>query len=160
MATVVRQRRDAGRIPALAAGLFGIALATWVPPVQAATPAVDGVWVTEKAEARIRIAPCGAAQCGTIVGLKQPLDPDTGKPATDINNPDPTKRQRPLIGLTILEDLVPQEDGSGWKGRVYNSENGETYDVTLTLEGPDRLHVEGCLLVLCSGETWRRVEEK
>jgi uncharacterized protein (DUF2147 family) len=126
----------------------------WLAPARAASAPIDGTWLTGEADARIRIAPCGAARCGTIVGLKQPNDSKTGKPLTDSNNPDPAKRRRPLVGLTILSGLQPA--GDAWKGHVYNSDNGKTYSVTLTPQGTNRLRIQGCLLVFCSGENWTR----
>jgi uncharacterized protein (DUF2147 family) len=131
-----------------------LALTLGVGPGRAAGAPIDGVWLTGQADARIRIGPCGAARCGTIVGLKQPIDPKTGRPLTDTNNPDPARRTRPLVGLTILTGLTPT--AGAWKGHVYNSDNGKTYTVTVTPQGRDRLRIQGCLLVFCSGEDWTR----
>src|SRR4051812_34209717 len=47
-----------------------------------------GTWLTQTGTSRIRVADCGGALCGTIVWLKEPNDPDTGKPKTDKNNSD------------------------------------------------------------------------
>jgi uncharacterized protein (DUF2147 family) len=54
-----------------------------------------GTWLTEGGKSRIKIADCGGALCGTIAWLKEPTDPDTGKPKTDKNNSDAGKRNRP-----------------------------------------------------------------
>src|ERR1044071_2661710 len=64
-----------------------------------ATFAADptGTWSTEGGKATVRIASCGTELCGTIVALKEPNDPATGRPKTDVNNPDPSKRNRPMI---------------------------------------------------------------
>jgi hypothetical protein len=44
-----------------------------------------------------------------------------------------------------------------WTGRIYNSEDGQTYDGHIRLTGPDTLRVEGCVFgFLCGGETWTR----
>lgn len=146
-----------------AAGLAAAALTASAALAEAALSArkarapVEGLWLTGQAEARIRISSCGATFCGTIIGLKAPIDARTGKPVTDANNPDPRNRLRPLIGLTILDGVEPVPGTDTWKGRIYNAENGKLYDVTLSPEKRDRLRVEGCLLVFCSGETWRRI---
>jgi uncharacterized protein (DUF2147 family) len=39
-----------------------------------------GTWQTENGRSRVKIVPCGDALCGTIVWLKDPNDPETGKP--------------------------------------------------------------------------------
>src|SRR2546421_9417900 len=41
---------------------------------------------SDKDGTTIRVQPCGLALCGTIVSLKQRLDPATGKPWTDKHN--------------------------------------------------------------------------
>jgi hypothetical protein len=63
--------------------------------------------LTEGGKARVRIAPCGNALCGAIVALKEPADPDTGRPKTDKHNADAGKRSRPMIGVRILLGMTP-----------------------------------------------------
>ena len=55
----------------------------------------------------MRLASCGDAVCGTIVALKQPNDPDTGKPQADVNNSDPKLRKRGVIGIQIVLGMKP-----------------------------------------------------
>jgi uncharacterized protein (DUF2147 family) len=137
----------------LAAILLG-ALANLAPaPAEAGDLA--GTWMTEHGDAKIRVAPCGPALCGTIAWLAQPSD-SAGRPATDANNPDPAKRGRPLIGLTILTEL--RKSGEEWRGRIYNSDNGKDYDLEMALVDERRATIKGCVLggLLCGGETWTR----
>ena len=54
----------------------------------------SGTWLTQTGTSRIKVADCGGALCGTIIWLKEPNDPDTGKPKTDKNNSDAAKRSR------------------------------------------------------------------
>jgi len=76
-------------------------------------------------------------------------------PRLDTNNADPSLRARPLIGLSILSGLKPRIDG-GWSGQIYNPEDGQTYRATLRRVGADTLEVEGCVLVLCKKQVWRK----
>ena len=103
----------------------------------------------------MRIAECGTALCGTLVWLKDPIDDDTGRPMMDKHNPDPSKRDRPVLGVQIMYGMLPNGPGK-WSGRFYNTDNGKTYEGNLVLLGPDSIRVEGCLII-CLGETWRRV---
>ena len=48
-----------------------------------------GVWLTQAGDARVRVSKCGGGICGVIVGLREPIDPATGKPQVDDKNPDP-----------------------------------------------------------------------
>jgi uncharacterized protein (DUF2147 family) len=119
--------------------------------------AVDpiGTWLTDEGKATVRVTDCGGALCASIVSLKEPNDPQTGRPKTDGNNVDASKRNRPIVGLQILMGLRPQ-GASKWSGQVYNPEDGKTYDATVVLEGANVLKVQGCVLFICETHTWKR----
>ena len=137
------------RAAALAVVMCGFTLAA----AQAAEP--TGTWLTQKGDAHIRIARCGRALCGTVAWLKDAIDPDTGRPPVDALNPDPGKRSRRILGIRIFAMTA---DGQGtWAGRIYNSDDGQSYAGKLLWHSADRLEVKGCAGVICGGETWRRV---
>jgi uncharacterized protein (DUF2147 family) len=117
-----------------------------------------GNWLTQAGSSRIRIADCGGALCGTIVWLKEPNDPDTGKPKTDKNNSDASKRNRPLLGVQIVLGMKPA-GADKWTGQVYNAEDGKTYSGNLTFTGGSSLQLQGCALggLICKGQTWTKV---
>jgi uncharacterized protein (DUF2147 family) len=119
-------------------------------PALAADPA--GNWLVADKTAVIRIAPCGQAYCGTIAW--------TSQPGADEHNPDPGKRNRPIVGTQILLGMKPAggggTGGNRWDGEIYNPENGKTYSGHIILVSPDVLRIEGCLLFFCSGENWTR----
>jgi uncharacterized protein (DUF2147 family) len=117
---------------------------------------VTGIWLTEKGDARIRVTTCGAGICGKVVSLREPIDPDTGKPATDNKNPNPALAQRPIIGLNLFNDMRATSPAR-WAGRIYNAEDGQFYASKVMLQSPTRLRVEGCVGALCGGETWSKV---
>jgi uncharacterized protein (DUF2147 family) len=102
----------------------------------------------------MRIAACGAALCGFLASVVPAKDPATGRPATDKQNPDPAKRNRPLVGVEVLINMRPSGAGK-WAGQLYNSDNGRTYQGYLT--GASSLRVEGCSFGICGGENLTRV---
>ena len=120
---------------------------------------ISGTWLTEGGEATVRLASCGDAVCGTIVALKQPNDPDTGKPQADVNNPDPKLRKRGVIGIQIVLGMKPNAAASKWTGKVYNAEDGETYAGNITMRNANSLKLEGCVFggMICKGQIWTRV---
>jgi uncharacterized protein (DUF2147 family) len=118
----------------------------------AADPA--GTWLTEE-NATVRVSNCGGGLCATIASLKEPNDPQTGKPKTDINNVDASKRNRPIVGLQIFTGLRP-EGANKWTGQIYNPEDGKTYDANVVLENANSLKVQGCVLFICRTKTWTR----
>ena len=142
-----------GRYLLAAAALF---MLTVSESAFAADPA--GVWLTQTGMSRIRVADCGGALCGTIIWLKEPNDPETGKPKTDKHNSDASKRSRPLIGVQIVLGMKPAGDGK-WSGQVYNAEDGKTYSGNLTFSGGNALQLQGCALggLVCKGQTWTKV---
>jgi uncharacterized protein (DUF2147 family) len=120
---------------------------------------LSGTWLTEGGQATVRMASCGDAVCGTIVALKQPNDPDTGKPQTDVNNPDPKLRKRGIIGIQIVLGMKPNGGATKWSGKVYNAEDGETYSGNITMLNATSLKLEGCVFggLICKGQIWTRV---
>jgi uncharacterized protein (DUF2147 family) len=83
---------------------------------------------------------------------------DNGAPRTDLKNPDPKKRARPVIGLQLIEGLKP--DDAKFTGELYNIEEGKIYTVSLERESEAELSVSGCMLkVLCGSQTWTRVPD-
>lgn len=115
-----------------------------------------GTWLTEKGDARIKINSCGAGICGKVVGLRDPINPETGKPFTDDKNPNPALAKRPMIGLQLFNNMRPTGPGR-WAGHIYNADDGRFYVSKVAMEGPARLRVEGCVGVICGGETWSKV---
>jgi sterol desaturase/sphingolipid hydroxylase (fatty acid hydroxylase superfamily)/uncharacterized protein (DUF2147 family) len=132
----------------------------------ASTPAIAlesdpilGEWATQGMSAKVKVAPCAeraALICGTITWLWEPVD-DRGRAKTDTENPDARLRGRPLIGLPILSGFRRAAAGELAGGTIYNPEDGRTYDATLRLRGADTLIVEGCFLVFCRKQVWRKV---
>ena len=115
----------------------------------------SGVWLTQAGDARVRVSKCGGGLCGVIVGLRDPIDPATGKPQVDDKNPNPALKKRPMIGLPLFSGMQPS-GANRWSGQIYNADDGSTYVSHVSLAGPDTLKVEGCMGALCGGETWTR----
>src|SRR6267154_3558693 len=116
---------------------------------------VTGVWLTQASDARVRVSKCSGGICGVVVGLRQPIDPATGKPQIDDKNPNPALAKRPIIGLPLFTGMHPSSPGK-WSGQIYNADDGSTDASNVSVTGPDTLRVEGCVGMLCGGESWTR----
>ena len=137
--------------------LFAAALlALLAPAANAQSTGPHGTWLTQAGDAKVRIKSCGAALCGTIVWLRQPIDPNTGKPQVDDKNPDPARASRPMIGLQIFGDMRPVSQGK-WSGHIYNADDGKTYSGKMSLAG-GTLTTQGCAMggMICKSSTWTR----
>jgi uncharacterized protein (DUF2147 family) len=120
-----------------------------VAPALALDPTGD--WRVADGSANIRIAQCNGSMWGVVAWQRQPG-------GRDINNPDPSKRNRPTLGMPILLNLKKKPGADQWAGQVYNAKNGQTYSSTITPIDTDHLQIRGCVLgFLCGGETWTRV---
>lgn len=127
---------------------------------------IAGKWYTEKKDGRILIyQEKNGTWSGKIVWQKESVwpegDPDAGVEKRDRKNPDPALRDRPLIGMKILEGFTFDGENEWKKGRVYNLENGKTYKSKITLKDRDRLILRGYVLtpILGASTIWTRYTE-
>ena len=122
-----------------------------------AADSATGVWRMSNGKVTVRVSSCGSRLCGTVVALKKPRD-DKGRPRRDKENPNPSLRQRPVIGLTILSNM--QKSGEGyWTGTIYNPDDGNTYSSQMQLQSPRSMKVNGCVAgVFCKSMNFIRVD--
>lgn len=132
--------------------MAGILLATSILPAQASP---YGIWRMENGKVTVRISDCGGKLCGAIVGLRKPLD-KKGKPKRDKHNPNPALRNRPIIGLAIINGLKPDGEGE-WEGKIYNPDDGNTYSSKARLISPSLMKVKGCVAFVCKSMNFEKV---
>ena len=119
-----------------------------------------GTWLTEDGRARVRTERCGSDAsrlCGFIVWMKEPSGKD-GRPKVDQYNPNTAWQSRSQTGHQMLLGLKPDAEGH-FEGKIYNAENGKSYDVTVWSDQPSALTVKGCMLVFCASQSWKRVAD-
>jgi uncharacterized protein (DUF2147 family) len=114
---------------------------------QARAQGIDGTWLSQSGETRVRIAPCGGSRCGTIVWTKA-----SGK---DEKNPDASKRNRDLVGVQMMFGM--QTTADGWSGSLYDYTSGNVYQGKMKLNG-NALELSGCVMggLICRSQTWTR----
>jgi len=116
-----------------------------------------GVWMTGgKETAKIQIYKTGDKFYGKIIWLKNPNE--NGKQRVDANNPDKTKRSKPIIGLVILTDFRFNADVEWKGGDIYDPESGKTYSSYMFLKDRNTLKVRGYVGISLFGRTevWTR----
>ncbi len=144
MMRVSKRSMVRGALVAMAAGLA-------LQPLAAAEQ-ITGRWVTGEKDAVVAIGKCGRAMCGTIERFL--ILPKGGKDQRDVNNSDPAKRTRKLIGTPILTGLTAS-DGV-WRGQVYDPKTGRTYTSEVRRRDPGTLEVKGCFGPLCQTQVWKK----
>ena len=116
-----------------------------------------GTWLTQDGEGWIEFRMQDGAPGGFIAG--SPQDPDRLKPPRlDDENPDPKLRHRQLFGMQIVKKLKESKRGK-WKGKIYDPNEGKTYDCTITIVDENTLKLRGFVGISLLGRTevWTRV---
>jgi len=96
-----------------------------------------GVWVRPSTGTQVNFYDCGGKLCGKIVAVKD-------------------QSRKSEIGTVIMGGAIKSGENE-WKGNLLNTDNGKTYAGVATLQGPNALHLKGCVAVFCEGETWTKV---
>jgi uncharacterized protein (DUF2147 family) len=121
------------------------------PAFALSTEDVYGTWRHPDNGSLIEIYPCGGGICAKVAGVTDPK-------RTDINNPDPALRDRPIVGIEIwrrAKETAPLQ----WSGSAYNPLDGATLYGTVHLTGDSTLVVASCNLNVmpCYERTWTKV---
>jgi len=149
-------------IQTLFAGLLSFSLLTSMntisPSLEDNPDAIQGVWKTGEGNAMVRIYKNGDKYQGKVVWLKEPIDPETGKPKVDKFHPEEASRNRPVLGLINVWGFVYQEKNVWSEGNIYDPKNGNTYSCTIKMINPNTIEVRGFIGVSLIGrtDTWTR----
>lgn len=124
--------------------------------------AIVGVWKTGEGTAMVRIYKNGDKYQGKVVWLKEPNDPETGKPKVDKNHPDESIRSRAVLGLINVWGFVYKGSNVWDEGNIYDPKNGNTYSCTMKMSNSNTLEVRGYIGVSLIGRTdiWTRQVSK
>jgi uncharacterized protein (DUF2147 family) len=110
-----------------------------------------GVWENPENKSHTQFYKCGDGVCAKIVRVV-----DGQK--TDDKNPDAARRNRPIVGLVIMQG-AKKSGPLTWTGQLYNRADGKTYTGTLTVKSRTAVELSGCVaMVFCKTTTFRRVK--
>lgn len=100
---------------------------------------LDGIWLRDDGNARVRIAPCGDKVCATNLWIG-----DTSKGEA--------------VGDRLVMTLARQPDGS-FSGNAYDPKRDWTYATTIT-QSRGALVTRGCILgrLICRDVNWKAAE--
>lgn len=128
---------------------------------QDAADKLIGVWEPSNGKARVKVEKIGNKYYGKIVWLREPVDPQTGQPKLDKNNPDASMRTVPLKGYRMLKDFT-FENGEWTNGTIYDPESGSTYNCVIKAKDDNTLDIRGYVGVKALGRTdvWKRMQTK
>jgi uncharacterized protein (DUF2147 family) len=124
---------------------------------------LKGIWESGNGKARVKVDKISNKFYGRIVWLKEPIDPETGKPKVDKNNEDESQRNVPLKGYRMLKDFTYDEKNKEWiDGTIYDPESGSLYSCVIKMKNKNTLDIRGYIGVKTLGRTdeWKRLELK
>ncbi len=142
--------------------IFLMLLGSSFAPIVENPDAIVGVWKTGEGNAMVRIYKNGDKYQGKVVWLKEPNDPETGKPKQDKNHPDEATKTRPVLGMINIWGFSFKENNLWDDGNIYDPKNGSTYSCTIKMINPNSLEVRGYIGVSIIGRTdnWTRQQAK
>jgi uncharacterized protein (DUF2147 family) len=108
-----------------------------------------GQWQSEDGEATIEITKSGQKYVGKIIAI------GSGQATKDIKNPDPKLRNRPIIGIEILSDLIY---ASGkWKGKAYAPKRGMSTNCEVKLLSINAMELKASKYGYSQKKIWKRL---
>ncbi|MCT4624811.1 MAG: DUF2147 domain-containing protein [Schleiferiaceae bacterium] len=87
-----------------------------------------GTWWNPEKNSHIEVTKKDGKYQGKIVWLKEDKNEDGSSPRVDEHNEDESLRSRRILGLTLMYDLVWDEDDQEWDdGTIYDPRRGKTF---------------------------------
>lgn len=131
--------------------LVGASLLGTDPVSAQAAEEAFGTWRHPDNGSLINVYKCGEGLCAKVTKVADP-----GR--KDDKNPDPKLRARPVVGVVIMNG-GRKTGANSWAGKLYNTQDGQTYNGTITVVSKNSMKLEGCVLggLVCQGPTWTRV---
>ena len=117
-----------------------------------------GTWITQDKEAYVTIYKQNDLFYGKISWMKSPVE--NGHPKLDTKNPDPSKRNQPMMGSVILRDFKYAGEKVWTDGKIYEPPTGKDYSCKMKLVDNNTLDVRGYVGISLFGEseTWKRIK--
>jgi len=118
---------------------------------------IVGTWYNTEKDARVEIFREGDKYYGKVVWLEEPRE--NNRPKVDKNNSDKSKRDRPIMGMRLLNDFK-YKNGTWEDGTIYDPKNGKTYSSTIKKKDGNTLEVRGFVGISLIGRTveWTRAK--
>jgi len=120
---------------------------------------ICGVWINASGSRKIKIQKEGNTYSAVIHWLKNPTNSITGLPMTDINNPDFSKKNLPLLGLKVFHDFSFNVKKHSYVfGIVYNPDTGKEYEGLIKWVDENTIIIREYVFfsMFGSNNTWRR----
>lgn len=124
-----------------------IAVITLPTTASAQSASQGSVWRNPQNSVHVRIHPCGAGKCGTVIWASDKAKADSARGGTPN-----------LVGTELFRDFR-QTSETIWSGKVFVPDLNRVFSGTGTLVGTDTIVAKGCLVgnIGCKSQTWSRI---
>ena len=117
---------------------------------------IRGLWLAGEGKTKVKIMETSSgAYEGKVIWLKDSVDRN-GNPRVDRKNPDANLRDRPIVGISILEEIV-FEDGA-WNAMIYAPKRGRRLPCKLTIDELDQLNIEVSVMGMTRNQVWTKAD--
>ena len=136
--------------------IFLIALTSLISIPMFSQEEIKGVWLTQEGNTKVEIYQKDDQHySGKVVWLKKPAN-KKGEPQKDKMNPDKSLRNRTIMGIDLLENLV-YKNGK-WHGTIYSPKRGKTLDAVVRVNESGFLQINVTYLSFSRQQEWKRAE--
>ena len=121
---------------------------------------IVGTWLNQEEDAQIEVFLENEKYFGKIVWLKNPKDKN-GDWVLDTKNPKEDLRNRKKLGLTIMYNLVWNQDDLEWsEGEIYDAREGDTFALVAKTVDSETLNLRGYIGFSLFGRTttWKKTK--
>lgn len=121
-----------------------------------AADSIEGFWLTEDGNSIVEVYRTDADVLqGRLVWIDESKNKKDA-PIVDKNNPDKSLRSRPLVGIDMLNDLVPENDK--WRGKLYAPKRGKTLDAEIGLVDDNQMKITVTFRGFSKDQFWTRTD--
>jgi uncharacterized protein (DUF2147 family) len=113
---------------------------------------VYGDWLFPENNSVLKFYRCGEHVCGKLAKVADPS-------RRDVHNPNPALRNRSVVGIVLFTSEY-KKGPTTWRGKLYSTLDGSTYEGTLNMLDKNKFVVVGCIFgnLLCDAKTFLRAE--
>lgn len=115
-----------------------------------------GIYLTDEKDAKVEIFKQGNKYFGKTIWLKSKSNVDS-KTLLDKNNPNKALRNRPLLGLVFITDLVYKK-GEWVDGKLYAPKEGLTVNGKFRFLPNGDLELKASYLLITDTRIWKRIQ--
>ncbi len=116
-----------------------------LPQIQASPKTIEGKWISAEENIIVEVFKTGNTYRGKVVWFSDGGNKDDPMALrTDKYNPDPSLRQRKLIGMEVLTGLTYNNEEGEWQdGKIYDALSGKTWSASASIAENGNLNVRG-----------------